>query len=323
MLMEAVTIDEFGSQDKLHFEHLPVPKPKANEVLIQIAYTSVNPVDWKIREGMLKDMLPHQFPLILGWDAAGTIAQVGSDVHQFKVGDKVFAYCRKPTVQNGTYAEYIACQADAVALKPKKLSFAEAASIPLVGLTAWQALIEHAQLKPGQSILITGGAGGVGSLAIEIAKYLKADVYTTASKENHPYVKKLGAKVAIDYRNDNVAKKIKTAFPAGLDVILDCVGGKTLAECYQMLKPGGKLVTIAGKIDKLKASQYEIDASFCFVTPSGAQLAEIGKLIQAGKLKVPNIEEMNLSQAAEAQEKNRKGHTRGKIVLKVSDKISL
>lgn len=315
--MKAIAITEFGGIEKLHLTDVPTPKPHDNEVLIKIQCTAVNPVDWKICEGKLTKLLPHEFPIILGWDAAGTIAAVGRDVTQFKLNDEVFAYCRKPVIQNGTYAEYIALDANHVALKPPKLSFAQAAAVPLVALTAWQALTDHAQLKAGESVLIHAGAGGVGSFAIGIAKELGAKVYTTASGSNHAYVKQLGADTAIDYHKENIVEKARSLEPKGFDVILDCVGGQTLKDSYPMLKPQGRLVSIVELPDQKLAEQNHIKASFCFVAPNGKQLAHLADLISKGKIKLPQIEEMSLKDVAKAHEKVKSGHTRGKIVLNV------
>src|ERR1700733_2368139 len=190
--MKAMVIEKFGHEEQLHLGDIPTPLPSDNEVQIQVLYSAVNPVDWKIREGLMKNFLPHEFPLILGWDAAGIVKAIGKNVKKFKVGDEVFAYCRKPIVKWGTYAEYVCFDADNIALKPNNINFAEAAAIPLAGLTAWQALFDFAKLKKGESILIHGGAGGVGSFAIQFAKHAGAKVITTASKQNHDYVKKLG-----------------------------------------------------------------------------------------------------------------------------------
>jgi NADPH2:quinone reductase len=317
MLMDALVIDEFGGLDKLHFEQLSIPEPSPNEILIKIAYTSINPVDWKIREGMLKNLLPHKFPIILGWDVSGTVAKAGAKVTNFKFGDEILACCRKSIIHNGAYAEYITFDAAATAHKTRSLTFAQAAAIPLVSLTAWQALYDHAKLQSGETVLITAGAGGVGSLAIQLANYTGASVYTTASKENHSYVKNLGAKNVIDYKQENVNQQLHDLEPSGFDVILDCVGGETLNSCYSLMKPGGRLVTIAGHVDKVKADEAEINASFCFVEPNGIQLTKIVDLIDKGKIKVPYIKEMSLAQAAEAQQQSREGHTRGKIVLRI------
>lgn len=214
--MKAVIYEQFGGAEKLRMADLPIPKPAENEVQIKIHYTSVNPVDWKIREGFLSGRFPHQFPLTPGWDAAGTITSVGKGVKNFKVGDEVFAYCRKATFNEGTYAEYICFEAINVAKKPTNISFAEAAGIPLAGLTSWQALFDVGQLTKGQTVLIHAGAGGVGSLAIQLAKWCGANVITTVSQKNVDYVKALGADLIIDYQKDDYSTVCRKNFPKGL-----------------------------------------------------------------------------------------------------------
>lgn len=314
--MKAVAIRDFGGIEKLIITDLPKPEPGINELLIEVRYTAVNPVDWKIREGYLKERLPHKFPLIPGWDAAGVVASVGKNVKNFKPGDEVFAYCRKPTVQWGTYAEYVAFDAEHVALKPKNINFAQAAAIPLVGLTAWQSLFDSAKLKKGETILIHAGAGGVGSMAIQFAKNVGARVITTASSLHHDYVKKLGTDAAIDY-NEGFVEAVKKLAPQGVDVVFDSVGGQTLRDSVKLLKTNGRLVSIVEHLDPALAAKHHIQSSYVFVAPNGKELGEIAKLITEKKIVVPHIEEMLLQDAAKAQEKNKKGHTEGKIVLKV------
>lgn len=314
--MKAIAINGFGGIDKLTTIEVSKPQVEPKEVLIEVVYTSVNPVDWKIREGYLKERLPHQFPLIPGWDASGKIAAVGKDVHNFKVGDEVYAYCRKPIVQWGTYAEFVTFDAENVALKPKNINFGQAAALPLVALTAWQALFDSVHLKKGETILIHAGAGGVGSMAIQFAKNMGAHVITTASPANHAYVKKLGAETAVDYKN-GFADQVKKLAPQGVDVVLDCVGGETLRESLTLLKPKGRLVSIVENLDPAEAAKHNIVSSYVFVRPNGKQLTEIAQLINERKVVVPHIEEMKLQDAAKAQEKNRTGHQQGKIVLKV------
>lgn len=315
--MKAIVIEQFGNVDNLQVEEVPIPQPEENEVQIQILYTSVNPVDWKIREGMFQGRLPHEFPIILGWDAAGIVTAVGSHVKKFRVGDEVFAYCRKTLVHEGTYAEYICFDAQHVAFKPKNLNFAQAAGIPLVGLTAWQALFDFGKLKKGEKILIQAGAGGVGSLALSLAKNAGAKVYTTASEPNHAYVKKLGADVAIDYRKESFVDLLKKLEPQGIDIVLECMGGDILKKSIETLKEGGRLVSILGQLNPRTAQERHIDFSYVFVTPNGHELQQLATLFEEGKLEVPLIEEMPLEEAAKAQEKVRQGHTRGKIVLKI------
>lgn len=315
--MKAIIIDSFGGVEKLKMSEIPIPPPADNEIQIQIMYTAVNPVDRKIREGLLKNRLPYEFPIILGWDAAGKVSTIGKNAQKFKVGDEVYAYCRKPTIQWGTYAEFVNVDAANVALKPKRLNFAEAAAIPLAGLTAWQALFDHAKLNPGEIILIHAGAGGVGSLAIQFAKNAGAIIYTTACEANFPYVKKLGAKEAIDYKKEDFVKKIKSSHPDGIDVVFDTVGGNTLQESVKVLKIGGRIVSLLEQLPKEVLDSYKIQGSYLFVSPNGAQLEKIAELIDQGKVQPPKIEEMDLKDAGLAQEKLHKGIGGGKIVLKV------
>lgn len=315
--MKAVVIEAFGGSDRLRVADVVKPEPRADEVLIEIAYTGVNPVDWKIREGMLKDLLPHEFPVILGWDAAGIVRAAGSAVSQFVTGDRVFAYCRKPVVHEGTYAEYITMDETAVAPVPAKLSLAEAASVPLTGLTAWQALFDFAALRSGQTILIHGGAGGVGSMAIQFARQAEATVFATAGKHNHEYVKALGAALAIDYTSQAVSVAVEAAAPEGVDVVLDAVGGAALEQSYDLVKRGGVLVSIVEPPDESANKRRGIRSGFVFVEPNGRQLRSIGRLLESGQIRVPHLEEMPLDDAAAAQDKSRSGHVRGKLVLKV------
>lgn len=315
--MKAVTISQFGGPEELHLSSVPIPKPAPHEVQIQIEYTAVNPVDWKVREGYLSKRLPHHFPLIPGWDAAGKISSVGSSVKNFKVGDEVYAYCRKDTVEEGTYAQFITVAAENVARKPKNINFAEAASIPLAGLTAWQALFDVGKLQKGQTALIHAGAGGVGSLAIQLAKWAGAKVITTASQDKADYVKKLGADLIIDYQNENFVDRIKKACPKGIDLVFDMIGGETLAESATLLKKGGVLVSLLEKLDEAEVKSLGIHSEYVFVRPNGQELADITDLVEKGFIQVPFLEEMPLRDAAKAQEKVRQGHTKGKIVLRV------
>jgi NADPH2:quinone reductase len=315
--MKSIILNKFGGADQLIVGEIETPSPAADEVQIKIAYTAVNPVDWKIREGLLQSRMPHDFPIIPGWDAAGTISALGKNVKDFKIGDQVFAYCRKPTIKWGTYAEYVCLPANDVAFKPENISFAQAAAFPLAGLTAWQALFDAAQLKRGETVLIHAGAGGVGSLAIQFARHAGAYIYTTATESKHDYVKSLGADVAIDYKKENFASKIKSMHPAGMDVVFDTVGGQTLKDSYPLLKAEGRLVSIVEPPDGQVAEKYNIKVHYVFVTPNGKELQQISDLIAKEEVLPIQIEEMPLEKAGEAQEKNRAGRTTGKIVLKV------
>jgi NADPH2:quinone reductase len=315
--MKAMVINAFGDSSRLEIAEVPNPEAQADEVLIRVAYAAVNPVDWKIREGMLEGVFPHRFPLILGWDAAGTVAAVGRAVIGFQVGEKVYAYSRKPIVQWGTYAEYVAMASSAVAPMPSNLTFAQAAAIPLTGLTSWQALFDTGQLKAGQSVLIHAGAGGTGGMAIQLAKYAGATVLTTASAGNHEYVRSLGADDVIDYQRESFVEVIKDKSPDGVELAYVTVGDDALRNTYRVVKPGGVLVSIVEAPDVEEARRRGIRASFVFVEPNGAQLREITRLIEAGIVRPPEITEMNLEEAPKAQKLSYAGHVRGKIVLKI------
>lgn len=316
--MKAMVIESFGGIETMRMGEVPTPEPAPDEVQIRVRYAGVNPVDWKIREGYLNDRLPHQFPIVLGWDAAGEVSAVGHEVKDFKAGDNVYAYCRKPIIKLGTFAEYVCVEASHIALKPTNLSFAQAASIPLAALTAWQALFDFAKLKEGQTILIHAGAGGVGSFAIQFAHLINAKVITTASTRNHGYVKKLGADIMIDYTKEDFVNSIKERYPQGVDVILDCVGGQTMKKSLDCVRTGGCLVSICSYIDAAFGKDHDVKTGFVFVEPNGEQLKHLSELIEAGKIVAPHVEEFALSDAAAVLEMSKQGHTQGKLVLKVT-----
>ena len=315
--MKAMMIEKFGGPEELKWMDVSIPPMSDHEIQIQISYAGVNPIDWKMREGLLKSRLPFEFPLILGCDLSGTVIAVGKKVHKFINGDQVFAYCRKPTFKWGTYAESVTLDPNQAALKPKILTFAQAAAIPLTSLTAWQALFEEGKLKKDDVILIHAGAGGVGGFAIQFAKMTGATIYTTASKQHHVYVSKLGADVAIDYNDQSFEKVIKQEHPKGIDLVLDSIGGDTLQKSLEVIKPGGRLVSLVEQLDPSLTISRGIKGGFIYVRPDGRLLNEIGLLIKEGKIIAPHIEEFPLADAAKAQEKVRAGHTKGKIVLKI------
>jgi len=267
--------------------------------------------------------MPHKFPVVLGWEASGVVEEAGAEVNQFSPGDEVFAYTRQPTISQGTYAEYIAVPAEQVALKPKRLSFEEAASIPLAGLTAYQALFDAAKVKSGECVLIHAAAGGVGGFAVQLASNAGATVIGTASRKNHDYVRTLGAKEVIDYTNVDFRELLRSLFPAGMDVVLDGVGGETLKRSPAVLKRGGRLVSIVWTEGQERV-QAEVEKSGCsyqyvFVAPNSKQLAELAKLADAGKLRTQIAASFPLENAAQALRMSEDRHTRGKIVLKVGD----
>ena len=249
--MKAFIIDRYGSNDVVRAGEMPDPELRDDDVLVQIHAASVNPLDFKIRDGKLKLILPYRLPFILGNDLAGVVVRVGSRVRRFKPGDEVYARTDKDRI--GAFAEFISIKEDAVAIKPKKLTMEEAASIPLVGLTAWQALVERANLKKGQKVLIHAGSGGVGTFAIQLAKHLGAIVATTTSTANLDWVKRLGADIVIDYKKDDFETILHD-----YDVVLDTLGGETLEKSLRVLKPGGKLISIAGPPDPDFAKEHWI-----------------------------------------------------------------
>lgn len=317
--MRAIVIDTFGGPEVMKYKEVERPDPAPNEVEIQVAYAAINPVDWKIREGSLKTRLPNVFPIILGWDVSGVISRIGAKVKGWKAGDAVYAYARKSEIHQGTWAEYICLDENVVSLKPKNLLFREAAAIPLVTLTAWQSLVDAAKIEAKQNVLVHAGAGGVGSMGIQIAKYFGAKVYTTASAKNSLYVTEMGTDVAIDYTQNDFGDVIRALVPEGLGIAFDTVGGDTLDATYPLVKRNGTLVSICSQMDPAKGKEFGINLQYVFVRPDQAQLNEITKLLEDGKLVPPFIEDFPLEQAALALEKQKAGHVRGKIVLKVAD----
>jgi NADPH2:quinone reductase len=245
------------------------------------------------------------------------VTELGEGVTNLSIGDEVYSYCRGPVVHSGTFAEYCCFEAGHVVLKPKNLSFAQAAAIPLVGLTAWQALFDVANLKKGQTCLIHAGAGGVGSLALPLARWTGAKVFTTASSKNHAYCKGIGADEVIDYNTTNFVDFVKERCPEGVDFVFDCVGGETLQNSYGCVKKGGCLVSIVEPVSVAKAQECGINAQNVFVRPSGEQLFRLKERLESGDVPCPAIHEMELDEVVSALEKVKTEHTRGKIVLKV------
>ena len=308
--MKAVRIHTYGGPEVLKFEDAPRPEPAPGEVLIKVNAAGVNPIDWKIRAGYLKDHRPYVFPLILGWDVSGIIEANGLDGTRFKNGDEVYA--RADIARNGAYAQYIVAKQVEVAQKPKLIDHIRAAAIPLAALTAWQALFDAAGLSAGQRVLIHGAAGGVGSFAVQLAKWKGTHVIGTASARNQAFIQELGADESIDYtktRFDDVVRDV--------DVVFDTVAGETQTRSWKVLKKGGILVSIASPPSAEDAVKNGVRQAFVFMVPNASQLAEIAKLVDSGKLK-PVVETvLPLSDARRAHELSQTGHTRGKIVLRV------
>lgn len=307
--MKAVQMHEFGGSTVLKYEDVPAPKPAAGEVLIRVKAASVNPVDWKLRDGMGRGML--QLPFTLGFDVAGVVESAGDGVQDFKAGDEVFAYL--PITQGGGYAEQAIAPVSAVAKKPAKADFVHAAATPLAALTAWQGLFDQAKLQPGQTVLIHGGAGGVGHFAVQLAAWKGAKVIATASEANIEFVRGLGATTAIDYK----AQKFEDV-ATNVDVIFDMIGGDTLERSYQCLKEGGFIVSIVASPDAAKLQARKAKGSRFLVQPNGEQLKQIADRIDAGTVKPDVSATFELKDAAKAQERSKTGGGgRGKIVLTV------
>ncbi|RYL94562.1 NADP-dependent oxidoreductase [Sporolactobacillus sp. THM19-2] len=310
--MRAVVINEYGPAENLHVEERPVPEITDDEVLIENYATSINPIDWKARLGLLKPMFDWNFPVVLGWDAAGVVTKAGARVTKFKAGDKVFA---RPDIdkdgKRGTYAEYVAAKEDKVALKPEELSFETAAAIPLAGLTAWQVVQDRLHVKSGEKVLVQAGAGGVGLFAIQIAKYLGAYVATTASADSRDLLLHLGADEVIDYHTTKIEDVLHD-----YDAVFDTVDA--IDAGLKVLKPSGRLVTIAGHptAEQKKAPQ---DVSDWWLQPNGKQLSELGTLVAQEKIKViiDSTFDLTTSGLQSAHKRSESRHAHGKIVIKI------
>ena len=332
--MKAFIIKRYGKKEKLQLSEIAEPVVKENDVLVQVYAASVNQLDAKIKTGEFKLLLPYKFPLILGHDVAGIITKVGSKISRFKVGDEVFA--RPADFEIGTFAEYIAINENDVAMKPKNISMDQAASIPLVGLTACQALVEKANLQKGQKVFIQAGSGGVGTIAIQLAKHLGATVATTTSADNFDLVKSLGADIVIDYKTQDFETILKD-----YDLVLNSQDVETLEKSLKILKPGGKVVSISGPPDaafakkvrlswlmkiaifflsrkvKSQAQKIGVDYSFLFMQANGKQLSEISSLIDAGVI-LPIIDKaFPFEQTNEAMSYVASGRAKGKVIVKV------
>lgn len=332
--MKAYILKRYGKKEKLQRTEIAEPVVRENDVLIQIHAAGVNLLDSKIRNGEFKLILPYKTPIILGHDVSGVVTKVGSKVSKFKVGDAV--YSRPADHRIGTFAEWIAINEKDVAKKPQNISMEQAASIPLVGLTAWQALVEKANLKKGQKVFIQAGSGGVGTFAIQLAKHLGATVATTTSAANIDLVKSLGADIVIDYKKDDFENILKD-----YDVVLNSQDTKTLEKSLKVLKPGGKIISISGPPDpefgtainanwflkivlkflsagiRKKAKRLGINFSFLFMRAQGDQLSQITALIESGAIKPVMDKVFPFEQTNEAMSYVEAGRAKGKVVVKV------
>ncbi len=308
--MKAIRVHEYGGPEVLKYDDAPRPAPAAGEVLIRVHATSVNPVDVAIRQGYFKERMKYNLPMIPGWDVSGVVESAGSGATRLKPGDEV--YSRPDLARDGAYAEYIVVRESEVALKPKSIDHTHAAAIPLTALTAWQALFDAGHLSPGQSVLIHGAAGGVGHFAVQFAHVKGARVIATASKRNHEFLRSLGADEVIDYSTTKFEDVVHD-----VDVVLDTITGETQDRSWQVIKKGGIYVSILQPPNQEKAAAHGVRSAHVFVQPNVAELDEIARLVDSGKVK-PHIERVfPLKDARAAQELVATHHTRGKVVLAV------
>ncbi|MBD7997198.1 MULTISPECIES: NADP-dependent oxidoreductase [Oerskovia] len=307
--MRAITYSRYGGADVLELSELPTPKVGPDTVLVRVKATSVNPVDWKVREGYLDAIMDATFPVVPGWDVAGVVEQVGLDTPELSVGDEVFGYVRKDVVSGGTTAELVAAPVRTLARRPAAWTWEQAAGAPLAGLTALQT-IDRAGVSSGQTVLVHAAAGGVGSMAVQIAVARGARVIGTASERNHEYLRSLGAE-PVTY-GEGLSGRVRALAPEGVDVVLDYIGGEALATTPDVLRDGG---TVASVVDA--AARDELGGHYVWVRPDVEGLTELARLADAGQLTVDVAEVYDLADAAKAHEASRTGHVRGKVVITV------
>jgi NADPH:quinone reductase-like Zn-dependent oxidoreductase len=311
--MKAAQITGYGGAEVMQVvEGAPNPVVGAGQVLVAVHAAAVNPFDWKVREGMVRQMAELQFPAILGGDFAGVVAEVGEGVTSVSVGDEVYGLANA-LGSHGSFAECTAVQAESVGAKPSSVDFATAAAMPLAGVSAYQALVDHAALQSGQKVLIHGGAGGIGTFAIQLAKHLGAYVAATAATEDVDFVKELGADEVIDYKTQDFATIIRD-----YDVVYDNVGGETFTKSHAVLKPGGVVITMAAQPDEALMAQYNVKAIGQFTQVNTERLAKLTELIDAGIITVHVDKTFPLEQVAEALDYIKQGQHRGKVVLSIS-----
>lgn len=312
--MKAAQIDDYGGEEVVKIVNdAAKPRLGADEVLVEVHAAAVNPFDWKVREGLARQMAELSFPATLGGDLAGVVSELGENVEGFEAGQAVYGQAGALS-GHGSFAEYAPVKAGQLATKPQSVDYVTAAALPLAAVSAYQALVDHMQLKKGQKILIHGAAGGIGSLAVQLAKHIGAYVAGTAALEDIDFVKALGADEAIDYRDQDFTEIIKD-----YDAVFDTVGGDTTVKSYGVLKPGGALVSMAAQADEDLAQEHEVKftAQFTRVTPE--RLKAVAGLVDEGAIKPSVDKTFTLDRAAEALEYQKAGHPKGKVVIKVKD----
>lgn len=308
-MMRAVVVNENGGPEVLKYQDAPRPEPKDDEILVRVMAAAVNPVDSYVRQGRF---LKGNLPMVIGDDIAGVVEKTGAKANKFKSGDAV--YCYLSVMRGGGYAEYAIAKESETALKPKNINFEEAAAVPLAGTTAWQALIDDAKLGAGQTVLIHGGSGGVGSFAIPIAKARGAKVIATASTAHQATLKQLGVDQAIDYNTTKFEDVVKE-----VDLVLNCVRADALGRSYGVVKKGGAIVSITDEPDQAECARHGLTCSRMGANPDAKVLEELTKLIEAGKMKPIVSQTFPLAEASKAHQQIETRHTLGKIVLKVAE----
>lgn len=310
--MKAARLTEYGSKEAIQIQDIPTPEITDDQVLVEVHTAGVNPYDWKIQLGYMKDYVPLTLPITPGGDFSGVVAKVGANVTHVGVGDEVFGQGNVDSGATGSFAEFIQTKGKKVAKKPQKLSFTEAGAIPLTGVSAIQALYEHIGLTSGQTILIHGGAGGIGTVAIQIAKHLGAHVITTVSTNDVDFAKELGADEVIDYKNQKFEELVKE-----VHAVYDTVGGETTEKSYQVLKKGGKLVSMVAMPNEALAKQYEVEFISQATKVNTDKLSKLAELLDQGVITVHIEKTFPLDQAGEALEYLRTTPPKGKLVIKV------
>lgn len=310
--MKAIVIEQYGSSEQLVEKEMETETPGDRQVLVDVYATSINPIDWKLREGYMKDDIPFEFPIILGWDVAGVVRKAGKDVTAFGPGDRVFA--RPKLTGRGTYAEQTLVDEDLLVTIPEPMSYEEAAGIPLAGMTAQQCLLEFGEITEGSNVLIQGGSGGVGHFAIQVAKDMGAYVAATASGKNQEFLKQMGADVAINYEEENVVDIL-----SDYDMVLDTVGESVHEESFRVLRAGGRFASVAAPPSQEKAEEAGITAGFVWLQEEGEKLRRLTSLYNKGALRVEINSKHKFSEKGlrAAHRESEEGRARGKIVIMV------
>ncbi|MER6537608.1 NADP-dependent oxidoreductase [Streptomyces sp. 900105755] len=307
--MKGISYSRYGGPEVLEYGEVKDPKVGPDSVLVKVRAAAVNPVDWKCREGHLHGILDAVFPVIPGWDVSGVVVQPGPAVTEFAVGDEVIGYVREDFLSRGTFAEYVAAPVRTLARKPRNLTFEQASGLPLAGLTAYQVLVHALEVKRGETVLVHAAAGGVGSLAVQIAAHLGARVIGTASERNHDFVRGLGGE-PVSY-GAGLAERVRGLAPEGVAAVFDTIGGETLTVSANLLAPEGRMASIADP------DVVDFGGRYCWTRPDAGDLTRLTALAEQGALTVHVTETFPLKAAADAQRRSQEGRTRGKLVVTV------